>query len=96
MSISDHDNLLRELDLQHADMREEQDLDLSGLLSGFVAAAVWLLLFAGLVLGGWTAWSINTEPASLLFDAVPSRSLPSWTLPSELCLRSTPTIRTLA
>ena len=61
----------------------------------------WILL-AGLILlltllsllGA--VWMAQPEPEPLLFDAVPSRSLPSWTLPSELCLRSAPMTRTPA
>ena len=74
--------------LWHAEIPNYPGFDLSGLLSGFWQAAIWLVLFAGVVLGALVAWSVSQEPAPVLFDALPHRSLPSWTLPSEVCLRS--------
>ena len=81
-------NLLRECRLRHVEAPNDPGFDLSGLLSGFWQAAIWLVLFAGVVLGALVAWSVSQEPAPVLFDALPHWSLPSWTLPSEVCLRS--------
>lgn len=57
-------------------------------------AGLILLLTLLSLLGA--VWMAQPEPEPLLFDAVPSRSLPSWMLPSELCLRSAPTNATPA